>query len=71
MWGTIVIQEENSRLTASFAQLKSVLEAYTEPETARVELVPGSGEVLRFQIGSDGTAETLRFSDEVFWRVPQ
>jgi CubicO group peptidase (beta-lactamase class C family) len=71
MWGTIVIEEENSRLTASFAQLKGVLEAYTEPETARVELVPGSGEVLRFQIGSDGTAETLRFGDEVFRRVPQ
>ena len=70
MWGTIAINEENGHLTASFAQLKGVLEAFTEPETARVELIPGSGEVLRFQIGSDGTAETLRFADEVFRRVP-
>jgi CubicO group peptidase (beta-lactamase class C family) len=71
MYGTIVITEEGKGLTASFAQLKSVLEAFTEPETARVELIPGSGEVFRFQIGSDGTAETLRYDDEVFRRIPQ
>ena len=70
MYGTIAIKEESNKLVASLGPLNSVLEAFTEPETARVELIPGSGEVFRFQIGSDGNAETLRYGDEVFRRVP-
>src|SRR5437870_3889933 len=48
LFGMLVIAKEGDHLVASLANLHAVLEAFTEPETARVEMVPGSGEVLRF-----------------------
>lgn len=51
-FGTVVIRTEGDHLVASLANLKSVLEAFTEPETARVEMVPGSGEVFRFKFAA-------------------
>ena len=71
LYGTLTIEQQGNALQASIGRLRSVLEAFTEPESARVELIPGTGEVLRFQIGSDGNAETLRWRDEVFRRIPQ
>jgi len=44
-------------------------EAFTEPESARVELVPGSGEVLRFMFGNADIAQSVKWGDEVFQRV--
>ena len=68
--GTLVIRQEGDRLYASHFNLRSVLEAFTEPETARVEMVPGSGEVLRFKFpeGAD-KPESVRWGDDVFTRV--
>ena len=48
LYGTLTIEQRGDKLYASIGQLSSVLEPFTEPETARVELIPGSGEVLRF-----------------------
>jgi CubicO group peptidase (beta-lactamase class C family) len=65
LYGTLTIEQRGEKLYASIGRLSSVLEPFTEPETARVELTPGSGEVLRF---SD-SAVTWR--DEQFTkRVP-
>ena len=71
LYGTLTIEPQGTNLQASIGALHGVLEAFTQPETARVELIPGTGEVLQFQIGSDGNAETLRWRDEVFRRIPQ
>jgi hypothetical protein len=49
-------------------QLRAKLEPFVEPESARVELVPGSGEVLRFTV-AEGKAASVRFRDAVFQRV--
>ena len=68
-FGTVVIEERDGHLFASIGRLRSLLEAFTEPETARVEMVPGSGEVFRFQFGADGVVESLRWSNDVFVRV--
>ena len=67
-YGTMIIEERGDKLYASLAKLNSVVEAYTEPESARVELVPGSGEVLRFVFTSGEKADALKFGDEVFQR---
>jgi CubicO group peptidase (beta-lactamase class C family) len=71
LYGTLTIEQRGDALQASIGRLRGDLEAFTEPESARVELIPGTGEVLRFQIGNDGNAETLRWRDEVFRRIPQ
>lgn len=66
LYGTLTITPQ---LTASIGQLPPAkLEPFTEPESARVELVPGSGEVLRFTI-ADGKAASLKWRNEVFQRV--
>ena len=66
LYGTIEI---TGALRASLGQLAAPLEPYTEPDTARVELIPGSGEVLRFQFGNDERASAVTYRDEVFRRV--
>lgn len=68
-YGTLVIAKDGDKLVASLANLRSVIEAFTEPETARVELVPGSGEVLRFKFAGGEKPESVQWGDDVFRRV--
>jgi CubicO group peptidase (beta-lactamase class C family) len=68
-FGTITIEERGGKLYASMGNLHSVLEAFTEPETARVELVPEQGQVFAFHFADDGTADALRWDKDVFRRV--
>jgi CubicO group peptidase (beta-lactamase class C family) len=65
LYGTIEIRDGR----ASLGQLAAQLEPYTEPESARVELIPGSGEVLRFKFANGDRAESLVYREEVFRRV--
>jgi CubicO group peptidase (beta-lactamase class C family) len=64
-YGTMIIEQRGDQLVTSLAQLRSVVEAFTEPESGRVELVPGSGSVLRFTFNGD-MVESLKWDDEVF-----
>ena len=68
-WGTITVRRSSSELRASLGKLEGKLEPFTEPDAARVELVPGSGDVLRFQFGSGEKAESVKFRGNVFQRV--
>jgi CubicO group peptidase (beta-lactamase class C family) len=68
-FGTITIEERGGKLYASMPNLSSVLEAFTEPETARVEFVPEQGEVFTFHFGDDGTVDALWWDKDVFRRV--
>ncbi len=65
LFGAIVLEQRGDKLVATLANLKSVVEAFTEPESARVELPPGNGSVLRFTFNGD-TVESLKWDDEVF-----
>ncbi len=70
LFGAMQIEERDGKLYASIGAMRSVLEPFTEPETARVELIPAGGEVLRF-VFSNGTApDAVKFRDEVFTRKP-
>ncbi|MGZ5494561.1 MAG: serine hydrolase [Thermoanaerobaculia bacterium] len=68
-YGTLRIEQRGDKLYASLAQLSTVVEAFTEPESARVEMVPGSGEVLRFTFGNGDTADSVKWGEDVFQRV--
>ncbi len=68
LYGTLKIEERGDKLVASLANLSAVVEAFTEPESARVELVPGSGEVLRFTFSTGDTADAVKWANEVFQR---
>jgi CubicO group peptidase (beta-lactamase class C family) len=70
MYGTLVIEERGGKLYASIGQLSSLIEAYTKPETARVELTPGSGEALVFKWGSGDKPDAVVWGGDTFVRVP-
>jgi CubicO group peptidase (beta-lactamase class C family) len=68
--GTVRVRVEGNALRASLGPLDAVIEPYTEPESARVELVPGNGEVLRFVFDGNGERATaLQYQDLLFPRV--
>jgi CubicO group peptidase (beta-lactamase class C family) len=50
-------------------RLTSPIEAYTQPESGRVELIPGSGEVLHFTFGDGEKASAVTYDEAVFERV--
>ena len=69
--GTVTIAPEGDHLVASLANLHAVLEPFTDPESARVELVPGSGELLRLQFADgDERPKSLTWADDTFVRLP-
>ena len=50
-WGTMVVEAnpaEGSPLAVRFGRLHDIATAFPRPETARVELIPGRGQVLQF-----------------------
>jgi len=69
MYGTVVIEQRGDKLYASLGRLSSIIEAFTEPETGRVELVPGSGDVLLFKFGTGPNAEAVMWGDDAFTRI--
>jgi CubicO group peptidase (beta-lactamase class C family) len=68
-FGTLVIAETDGALAMRMGRLRATLDPFTEPDTARVEPVPGSGEVLRFRVENNAVvgAEGLNTS---FVRCP-
>jgi CubicO group peptidase (beta-lactamase class C family) len=69
-YGTLVIAANGDRLVASLGPtLRGDVEAFIEPESARVELIPGSGEPLRFTFGPDDKVISVKWGDEVFRKV--
>ena len=48
--GTLVISDSGGGLAMAMGRLRAPLEPYTQPDSARVEPVSGTGEVLRFRI---------------------
>jgi hypothetical protein len=54
---------------AKLGLLASVLEPFNAPDSARVELVPGGGQALRFQFTDAPRAAAVDWSGNVFTRV--
>ena len=52
-YGTITIKGEKDQLAVAMGNMHCVATPYTKANTARVELVPGSGEILRFEMEGD------------------
>ena len=68
LWGPMLIEQRGDKLYASLENLTSVVEPFTEPESARVEIVPNQGSVLRFTFDGDAVT-SLKWDDVVFQRV--
>ena len=49
--------------------MKAKATAFTEKETIRVELIPGTGEVIRFSKSEAGQVESLNYGGNEFKRI--
>lgn len=68
--GTLRLRLDGETLRVSLGPLEAALEPFTEPESARAELIPGTGEVLRFVFEGNGDRPSaLQYHDLVFARV--
>jgi len=70
-FGTLSITADGRKFRAKIGQLTSVLEPFTDPDSARVELIPGSGQVMHFQFAGDAAkASAVDWDGDLFTRVP-
>lgn len=67
--GTLQIRRVDGTFRARLGQLSGELEPFTEPDSARVELLPESGEVLRFQFSDSPRADAVKFRGFDFLRA--
>jgi CubicO group peptidase (beta-lactamase class C family) len=68
LFGTVVVAERDGRLEVTQGNLHCVAEPFTQEETARVELIPGSGHVIVFE-PAEGAVERIRLDGDEYARV--
>lgn len=66
-FGLIAVRSEGDGLVAQQGRLMAAMEPFTESDSARVELVPGSGQVIRFRI-ADGRVTGLQIEGQDYPR---
>ncbi len=67
-YGTLTVEQRGTTLVASIGRLSGELTPFTEAESARVELIPGTGSVLRFVFTSADKADAVKFGEEMMTR---
>ena len=67
--GNIDVVIEQNTLAIRMGYLHVVSTPFTEKETIRVEMVPGQGEVIKFDANSDGKIDSLTYSGLRFMRT--
>ncbi|MBV9217334.1 MAG: serine hydrolase [Acidobacteria bacterium] len=64
-FGTMDLSEKNGGLLLKMGVIELVPTAFTQKETVRVELVPGQGEVIKFNV-ENGKVVSLTYNNMVF-----
>jgi hypothetical protein len=68
LFGTVQVDAGGSNLTVKMGNISVVSTPFTAPETIRVEMVPGSGEVIKFNKDSEGKIVSLTYASATFAR---
>ncbi len=66
--GTIKIKGSKKQIEVSMGNMHCIATPYTKENTIRVELVPGSGDVIEF-VMDNGKAKAVRSSGEIFEKI--
>jgi CubicO group peptidase (beta-lactamase class C family) len=69
MLGNIDIVVEQNTLGVRMGYLRVVSTPFTEKETIRVEMIPGQGEVIKFDASADGKVDSLTYAGMKFART--
>lgn len=67
-YGTIEVDGSNNQLAIKMGNMHCVATPYTKENTARVEMVPGSGDVLAFKL-ENGEVVSLINDGDVYTKV--
>ncbi|WP_420456953.1 serine hydrolase domain-containing protein [Rubrivirga sp.] len=67
-WGVIEVEAAGDGIAVRFGRLYGPATPYSEPETVRVELVPGRGEAVAFDL-EGGRVLSLRYDGQTFVRT--
>ena len=68
-YGTIEIYTQNNTLAAKMGNMQCVSTAFTEKETIRVEMIPGSGQVLKFKKNGEDKIEAATIDGMEFKKI--
>jgi hypothetical protein len=66
-YGAVELAEQEGRLHLRWGRLRAALDPFTDENTARVEVIPGQGQVLRFLL-ENGAVAGLDLDGTVFRR---
>jgi hypothetical protein len=68
-YGTMNITKENNSLAVSLGNLHAISTAFTQKESIRIELVPGTGRVISFKIDDAGKINSLNYDGSEYKRI--
>lgn len=68
-FGTLEIYIQRDSLVVKHGIMKSVATPFTEKETVRVELIPGSGQTLKFMMNAGDTVEAAILGNREFKKI--
>ena len=68
-FGTIEINIQDNSLVVTYGIMKSVSTPFTEKETVRVELIPGSGQPLKFIKNAEDKVESAMLGNREFKKI--
>jgi hypothetical protein len=66
--GNIDISVEQNTLAVRMGNIRVLATPFTQKDTIRVEMEPGQGEVIRFDVNSSGQVEALNYAEIKFAR---
>jgi sRNA-binding protein len=67
--GTIEIIARGNDLQVKMGNIDITATPFTQKDTVRVEMIPGQGEVIKFNKNPDGTIGSLEYSGAPFTRT--
>lgn len=68
-YGTIELYTQNNVLAAKMGNMQCVSTAFTEKETVRVEMIPGAGQVLKFNKNGTDKIESITWDTMEFKKI--
>lgn len=69
LFGNLDLSAEQNTLVIKNGYIRVVSTPFTEKDTIRVEMSPGQGEVIKFNLNATGQAESLEYQGMKFTRI--
>ncbi|MEM8918203.1 MAG: serine hydrolase [Pseudomonadota bacterium] len=68
-YGSFIVSVNGENISFTMGNLHATASATDKPESVRVELVPGSGEIIDFNLDAEDVVESLTYSGTIFKKL--